>query len=221
MSIAPCAHPRCDDGHGEPRLTGFGMCEPCRNRLRKSLAWLVMDWVHLSQDLPSPVIVSIGDQRTTQKVYGHPSEWASDTAAEIASVLNEVHDGLADHLGETPPPHPGVAEVVKVRAAWTYLECRIPQLADSPAGADTVIEFADLHLQVRKALGHHQPRHALPIPCPQCDLKTVYRTSGAGVEQIMCEACGWSTGGGNYAHYTHALLDAILDAEPAELRTSA
>ena len=53
-AVHPCAHPRCDDGYGNRRLTTQTMCDPCRNHYRKQLDWLVLDYVTIKATLPAP-----------------------------------------------------------------------------------------------------------------------------------------------------------------------
>ncbi|MFE4459516.1 hypothetical protein ACFROC_19350 [Nocardia tengchongensis] len=172
--IRPCTHPKCADSHGDPYVTSLGMCEPCQTRFERLLCRLVVDWVNLSANLPTPARTGSRERRTTQQVYGHPAEWASDAAAQIASVLNETHDALADLLGETPPPHPAIAERLRVRSAWNYLECRIPQLALADFGGDTAAEMrgtcttrsaASSGSPGRGSSCRHRARHASYAPC--------------------------------------------------------
>ncbi|WP_405137556.1 hypothetical protein [Nocardia sp. NBC_01388] len=210
--IGPCTFPNCADHHGAPYLTSLGMCEPCQARFARTLGWLVMDWVGIHTALPMPARRGRQERRTAQKVFGHPAEWASDTAAEIGAVLNETHDSLAEYLGETPPPHPGITERLRVRAAWNYLECRIDKLALTDFGGDAATEMRDLHNQVRSRLGLTRPRQLLPTPCPVCELRTLFRSIDIGRDYIECGGCGHVIGEEHYPFYTRMVLDTILDS---------
>lgn len=210
MGISPCKYPKCADIHGDPQLTSLGMCEPCQRRFARLLGWLVMDWVNIATTLPTPARRA-QERRVTQVVYGHPAEWASDTAAEIGAILNESHDSLAEHLGETPPPHPGITEHLRVRAAWDYLECRIPQLAASDFAGDVAVDMRDLHGKVRSQLGLTRPRQLLPTPCPACELRTLYRSIDIRFDSIDCGHCGHVIREEHYPFYTRMVLDTILD----------
>ncbi|MBF6133494.1 hypothetical protein IU501_10835 [Nocardia otitidiscaviarum] len=211
MTISPCKYPRCADHNGDPELTGDGMCDRCQRRFARLLARLTVDWVNLHAHLPTPPARRQAVRIAPERVYGHPAEWASDTAARIAVVLNETHDALADHLGETPPPHPGVTEHRRVRAAWYYLECRVPELALYPGGGDIAAEWLELHNQIRARLGLTQPRQLLPTPCPACELRTLERTVSPYNDSIECGACGHLIREEHYPFYARVVLDTILD----------
>ncbi len=210
-SIRPCTYPKCSDMNGDPELTSDGMCPRCQKRFGRLLGWLVMDWVHIHTTMPTPARRGQQERRTAQKVFGHPAEWASDTAAEIAEVLNATHDSLADHLGQTPPPHPGITESNRVRAAWNYLECRISELALTDFGADAAIEMRDLHNQTRSRLGLTRPRQLLPTPCPACELRTLFRSIDFRRDYIECGSCNHVIREEHYPFYTRMVLDTILD----------
>ncbi|EOM78051.1 hypothetical protein DW322_11200 [Rhodococcus rhodnii] len=211
MTVRPCRHPRCDRDHGNPALTELGMCDPCQRHLHRLLGWLVLDWVNLARNLPTPTAPAGTDHRATRHTYGHPAEWASDTARSIADTLNEIHDALADHLGETPPPHPTVTDRIRVRAAWRYLEPRIHLLSATDWATDTVTELSDLHRKIRSRLGHTIPRTALPTPCPSCELRTLTRSQSPNRDAIECGACGWHIPDTDYQRYARIVLDTLVD----------
>jgi hypothetical protein len=211
MGVSPCKYPKCADLNGDPELTHDGMCHRCQKRFARLLGWLVMDWVYLATNLPTPA--QRAQERVTRgrQVFGHPAEWASDTLAEIGATLNWTHDALADHLGETPPPHPGITETHRVRTAWNYLECRIDRLALTGFAADAAIEMRDLHGLVRSRLGLTRPRQLLPTPCPACELRTLFRMVDFRRDFIECGNCNHIIREEHYPFYTRMVLDTILD----------
>lgn len=214
----PCRYPGCKDPtdpERNPRMTSDGICtnpgrhgrdQGCQERFRKDIRYLVMDWVHLRQALPEPMRSQEAKIRTSTREYGHPAEWASDKAALIAGILNDTHDDLADTLGHEPPPHPGTAEHIRVRAAYTYLSehhtqlCRLDHIHDLAEG------IRDEHRQIRNRLGQTRPRIILPTPCPRCEHLTLVRTIERYRDQIDCGNCGHTITGDHYDFYTRLLL---------------
>jgi Zn ribbon nucleic-acid-binding protein len=211
MTARPCVYPKCGAPNGDPELTSDGVCQSCQRRFTRLLGWLVMDWVNIHATLPTPARRNQQERRNVQQSFGHPAEWASDTAADIAAVLNEAHDGLADHLRESPAPNPAVAEQYRVRAAWNYLECRIPELSRTDFAYDIAAEMLDLHGRIRSRLGLTRPRQILPTPCPACELRTLYRTIDIRRDYIECGSCGHVIREEHYPFYTRMVLDLIID----------
>lgn len=172
---------------------------------------LTLDWVHLHNDLPRPVHRDI-TRRPKYREYGHPAEWPSDKAAQIADLMWSWHDMLAEHRGETPPPPAHSAEIVRVTKAWQYLEPRIEQLVDL-VEPDAFTELRDLHHQIRAALGHTNPRQVLPMPCPgqDCNLRTLTRRVAIGKDLIICGACGYTVREEYYPMLVRIAIDAALN----------
>lgn len=211
--IRPCCYPRCDDGTGNPHLTHLGICEPCQRRYGRVLDWLAMDYVTLRTQLPAPTGRGQEPVSGSSREPGHPAEWASDTAALIAAVLNDVEDGLREHLGDDPPPHPGSSEPGRVAHAHRYLSPRVDKLAEYPGAEATATELTALHGRIRGALGQTRHRQPVAAPCPDCDLLTLYRTvDRSTVDQIECEHCGRTITEQQYGLYARIVLDEALEA---------
>lgn len=209
-TVARCAHPDCKRDRGEAAYTELGVCEPCQRRVARALDRVVMDWVTLHATLPAP---NKGEKQRTAKVkeYGHPAEWASVMAADIAECLNAAHDSLADTLGQTPPPHPGASEVVRVRAAYKYLSVRIVELCRTVYAADLITEWIDLHAKVRGQLGLSRPRIAVPMPCPQCEVAALVRISDFGGDWIECGNCQTTITTSHYRFYADTYFRYVMD----------
>lgn len=192
MTISPCQFPGCTDNEGNPRLTDRTFCEQSERRYRRLLDWIVLDWVLLRTDLPTPVALPNNDgsdhQSPKSKIFGHPAEWASVTASEIASSLNWAEDALRDDAGHEPPPHPGVWEQGRVGHAWRYLTtpAQFDRLCTFDAAVDTAVELNDLHRKIRRMLGQTRIVQRLPTPCPWCDTAALVRDVGS----IECRDCG-------------------------------
>jgi hypothetical protein len=214
-NISPCVYPGCRDIDGNARLTRDVICMASRRHYRQLLDRLALEYVQLHVTLPAPAVTP-GERvmRVVAREYGHPAEWASDACRAIADQFGEAHDGLADHLGHTPPPHPGNRETGRVAAAHHYLTMWFDQLCVYPAAGDTAEALHDLDKQVRRGLGHTDPRRHLPAPCPQCELLTLVRSLDATNDEVDCRACGYVIPAVHYGAWTHLLLDHLMDVNP-------
>lgn len=152
--------------------------------------------------------------RIVAREYGHPAEWASDTARAVADQMGEAHDGLAEHLGHDPAPHPGSREYGRVAYAHHYLTSWFDYLCIYPAAGDTAEALYDLDRDIRRGLGKTNPRRFLPVPCPNpaCELLGLVRTDGDGGEdRVDCHCCGETIPAERYGWWTRTLLDDVLD----------
>ncbi|MGB0877517.1 MAG: hypothetical protein ACPGXI_10710 [Mycobacterium sp.] len=197
--------------------------------LRRTLYWLTLDWIHLHEHLPTPT-QSDGPKRTSNvKDYGHPAEWASDTARDIADKLTSWHDMLAEHRNETQPRRKlmnrnkdgndiwtwAVNEQQRLTSAWRYLEPRCEQLTQL-VDKDALQELPELHHRIRSVLGQYVPKYTIPVPCPndECGLRTLMRVMGVGQDFIACDACGYMIKDVHYPLLVKMTLDAFLAANP-------
>lgn len=177
--------------------------------VRRDFYLLVEDWALLRARLPKPVAQENG-RRQTSREYGHPAEWASDKARQIADLLNSWHDLLAEHRNEHRPPPAGAAEETRVRKAWQYLEPRIEQLVGL-VEPESLREIAELHREIRNALGYSIPKKYLPFPCPsiECGKTTLIEPSGS--ELIYCETCRRTAPKEYRQHLFRAVLADLVD----------
>lgn len=178
--------------------------------IRHDFYRLALDWVNLHTNLPKPLRTD--DTRPpAYRDYGHPAEWASDKAAQIAAILHDWHDLVAETRNETPPPPPNTAEIIRVTKAWKYLEPRIEQLV-TIVDPEALTEIRTLHNQIRAALGHTNPKQVLPAPCPSqdCGLRTLSRSVSVGHDIIVCASCGYTVREEYYPHLVRVLLDTLI-----------
>jgi hypothetical protein len=211
-TVSPCVMPGCRDSDGNPRLTRDTICDSSRRHYARILDQIVLHYIVIRRDMPAPAAPP-GERimRVAAKVYGHPAEWASDMAREIADTLNDVHDDLADTLHRQPPPHPGSRELGRVAAAHHFLTTNFHDLCTYGAAADTAEALHDLHHRIRSGLGKTDPRRFLPVPCPSCDLLGLVRTLDEdGTDRVDCHGCGESIPADRYAWWTRTLLDETL-----------
>ncbi|ART69108.1 hypothetical protein BTO20_11395 [Mycobacterium dioxanotrophicus] len=195
--------PANEDGETQPKPMN-------PRRLRQTLYWLALDWIHLHTTLPTPTHTGERTRSATTREYGHPAEWASDRAAEIVNLLTGWHDYLAEQRNETPPPTG--SEERRLVAAWKYLEPRVEQLTQI-VEAEALKELPDLHHKIRRALGVSTPKYTLPIPCPNsdCELRTLARIQGIGQDFISCDSCGYTFKEAHYPLLIRMTLDAYLN----------
>lgn len=181
-------------------------------KLRRTVYWLTLDWIHLRATLPLPP--KARGRASNLREYGHPAEWASDKAAEIVDILASWHDLLAEHRNERPPPKG--AEERRIVAAWKYLEPRCEQLVEVVDNED-LRELPDLHNKIRRALGYNQPKYTLPIPCPNmdCGLRTLIRIVGVGQDFISCDSCGYTIKEIHYPLLIRMALDSLISGASA------
>lgn len=209
--LSTCVYPGCRDIGGNPHLTRQVICTASRRHYRRVLDQLTLGYVQLRDQLPKGQGVSDGTPvRITSKEYGHPAEWASDLAREIADQLNEAHDGLAEHLSREPAPHPGVREQGRVAAAYQFLTVNFGDLCVYPAAEDTAVALYDLDKKVRRGLGTSIPRRHLHVPCPKCELLTLTRRLESVDDGVDCANCGYHIQPEHYGAWCGIVMDEIL-----------
>lgn len=207
--ISPCIYPKCDRDNGNPELTKLGACEPCQRRYQHCLQDLVNAWTILRTTFPQPTKSNTQIRHNKKTSFGHPAEWASDTASEIASKLNWTHDALADHLNGPPPPHEHAREATRIRAAWKYLQPRIQQLCLMPGAKDAAEELAELRGKTKTMLGQTRARTWLKgVPCMACNTTTLVLIDDDHVE---CDACQWRSSRAQFGLLARHAVDTMLD----------
>lgn len=178
--------------------------------LRDHIRRLALDWAYLRIVMPK---TPRGDdvRRSGSQDYGHPAEWASDTAASIATILSSWHDLMAEHRNERRPPTG--AEAVRVRAAWKYLDPRCAELMQLVED-EALQEIPALHGYIRCVLGVTDPKYVLPLPCPNddCGLRTLMRTVSVRNDYIACGSCGYTIQEAYYPLLVRMALDTVIDA---------
>jgi hypothetical protein len=213
-NISSCPYPGCRDSDGNPRLTRDVICDSSRRHYATIIDRLVLHYVLLRATLPKPVPPP-GERvmRIVAREYGHPAEWASDTARSIADHFGETHEALAEHLRHRQPR--GLrAESQRVSDAHHYMTVWFAELCTWPAAGDTAEALVDLDRDVRRGLGKTDPRRFLPVPCPNpaCELLGLVReiNLGTGEDSVTCHCCGEVIPSERYAWWTRRLLDDIF-----------
>jgi hypothetical protein len=200
MTPAPCVFPGCRGDDGQPVMTSIVICPDCNPKFHRLLTDVVMDYVNLKHNLPKPAPKSKAGRGSPSRAgYGHPAEWASDTAAEIKEVLFWHAEELAAHLAAPPPMMLGGDEAAVVRVSHQYLINNFDFLARHPMAEHAAGELNDIHRAVRDGMGHTRMGERLPAPCPSCDVAALVRHApqrprrGAPPQKpppIRCASCG-------------------------------
>lgn len=225
--IAPCIFPGCHGGDdNKPILTALGTCEDCRPRFRRLITDIVLDYVNLKRNLPRPAPKSKAGRGSPSRAgYGHPAEWASDTAAEIKTVLFWLADDLTDLLEAEPQLWLHADETAVVRVSHRFLTANFVTLAGSPLAAHAADELMELHRTVRAGMGYTRNGEKLEAPCPACDVAALVRRPPArprsrkpGLEiradapPIRCANCGHEIDASEYGPAVDARIAAAASA---------
>lgn len=215
VQAPPCPYPRCWGVKGTENPSV--VCAACSRRFDRLLGYLEDDYRLLKTSMPRPV--RRGEMvRGGARVYGHPAEWASVTAAELADVLNWTEDALRDHLRMEPPPHPGHDEARRVRHAVATLRACFNDLCDWEYAGQAAAELDELHGRIRGTLGQTRQVAHLPTPCPRCEVRAMTREvrrpaydSAPNPVPIECQNCGEQIHEDHYAHYTLVVASEQID----------
>lgn len=179
---------------------------------------LVMDYITIRATLPTPSTTQVRTAPQGSREYGHPAQWASDTARAIADCLDATDDALRDHLGHTPPPPRVRAESRVVAFAYTSLKARLEALAEYPGTNAFLDEAHQIHGLIKRALGHGIQRKALSLPCPGCSHLPVFRTVYDDRRDVIeCPHCGYQIKEQEYGLYARILVDELIAQADADL----
>lgn len=182
------------------------------------LDWLVMDYITIRIHMPSPT-TSTHTRTAPQgsREYGHPAQWASDTAKAIADCLDATDEAIRDHLGHLPPPPRTRAEGRVVGYAYRSLQARIETLNDYPGTTAFLDEAGELHHTIRRALGQTRQRKTLSLPCPGCSCLPVFRTVYDDRRDVIeCPHCGYEIKEQEYGLYARILVDELIAQADAQ-----
>ena len=209
--LAACIYPNCRGTDDQPRWTTVGMCPGHLLRYAALLDWLVIDYVTLRTWYPSPAQRDAGARRGKPQSFGHPAEWASDHAANIAGILNETEHDLREWLDMGAAVHQGHSEARRVQLAYLYTKPRVDVLATYPGASAKIVELDELHHHYRRAMGYTRKIQYLPCPCPSCDLRSLAMRFG-DEESISCGSCGRIISQAEYSLFTRIVIDDLIDA---------
>lgn len=206
MSISPCAYPGCRDENGDPRLTRETFCPTCQRRFYRVLGWLMLDYVTLRTQMPMPV--QAGESvRSGSREYGHPREWASDSARSISDCLTATEDAIRESRLLPSVSGRRSGELVRTKSAFEFLNRHFPDVLAYQDADHVAAELEDLHRLMRSRLGQTRFVQRLPIHCPFCEVWGVVRSVG----EITCGACGRIIREEHYGWLTGYVLDRLIE----------
>lgn len=172
---------------------------------------LVIDYISIRETMPNPKTPRTRTAPQGSREYGHPAQWASDTAKTIADCLDTTDEAIRDHLGHLPPPPRARAESRVVNHAYLSIKARIETLADYPGTQAFIEEANEIHNGIRRALGHNRQRNVLAVPCPGCSNLPVFRTVYDDRRDVIeCPHCGYEIKEMEYGLYARILVDELI-----------
>lgn len=183
-----------------------------RRQIALLLDRLAFDYVLLRTTYPAPQSSQTRTSPKGSREYGHPAQWASDTARSIADCLDATDEALRDHLNHLPPPPRVRAECRVVNHAYKSLRARSEYLARFPGAQAFLEEATDIHKTVRRLLGMTRQRKALHVRCPECRQLPVFRTVYDDRRDVIeCHHCGYQIKESEYGLYARIVVDELLD----------
>lgn len=197
MSVSPCKYPGCKDIDGNPELTETQFCVRCQTRLQRMLERLYESYGHLKTGLPRPMVTTTAARGAPVKGYGHPREWASSLAQDIARISATYTAALLKHLyGHEVRTAFGwpIADVLRLEESRLMHGCTIiwkqhwDQLIEWDQCPDMVEELSRLQSQAKFGLGEVRMVRRLIAPCPKCDVRAL--TTALASQTVECASCG-------------------------------
>lgn len=204
MTISPCQHPGCNRDNGNPELTRYVFCDHCTHWFKRTMQWVLEDYVTLKTELPKPFVSSSSGRGSQPTGFGHPREWASNLAQDISKWVAEVTNNWLEANN-----HP--TRVFSEDGAIRYAVNHWPRWTETWAQAwdsagEIAAEAQDLHRKARAGMGHTRMVTSLSAPCPMCDMLALVQVSGS--EGVQCEYCGM-----RYADYAAVASTVIVDEQ--------
>ncbi len=192
MTITPCPLPRCVGPDGNPTLTAEGICHYCRPRVERDLRAAPRMYTRLHMGLEfGGSSGALSDKVSGTKTASPPLRLGMLVAgATYADVLSTWTSLVRVELGLAIPRVGHVREAWAVVRSTDILAARIDQACSiAPKSACDLYATA---IVARRLLGLTRLVHRLAVPCPDCDLLSLYREDGAAY--VRCSACGaaWS-----------------------------
>lgn len=178
---------------------------------------LIDDWHWLTTELPTPQRPEGRSSNTVN--YGHPAQWASDTADEIAELLASFRDLLWERMGAEVPyghvDHNARGSTWRIRRTG-FLKLAEYFLAPENAGLEDIRSELDTDLFERMENIHNQvlSQRTLPqpavtsIPCVRCS-SALNRDWGPPA-RYACSGCEFSISLEDFPAYADALKDVVV-----------
>lgn len=210
MTARPCPAPGCDDGVGNPILTGDPLCYRCTSRVDHALTELPTLYVHLHVEL-APAASTGGEAVSgSRSTYAPLREPLLEHADHLTRTLIaweaelRVAARLARQLENVRP-------AVALDRACALLRAHLSDGLAAPDGPAHAAAVLDGHRRARALLGWNTLVHRLTAPCPSCDVRALVRYDGD--DYVVCSMCQEVWPRAHYIALVRSLLDATEQAE--------
>lgn len=178
---------------------------------------LIDDWYWLTTELPVPQRPEGRSSNTVN--YGHPAQWASDKADEIADLLATLRDVIWEAMGaEVPYGHADhlARDSQRIRRAGfvKLAEYFLDPENDHQDIRSSLKWWADdkffarmesVHKEVLSERTSPEPV-ATKLPCPRCE--SALNIDWGPPAQYACSACDFTLSTDDYLEYHDALVSA-------------
>lgn len=109
-----------------------------------------------------------------------------DDIDEITRLLEYWEDAARELGGH--PPRPPRASARRARNAARWLAAHLVDVLAAPFAEELGRDITRLHRMARRRTATDNAKDRKPLPCPSCDLLTLWHT--AGDKYIGCDHCG-------------------------------
>ncbi len=194
-----CSDPDTDaQGHSVPRQTHTAFCVVDTGLVSQALAEIPTLYYELNCLLPR------GGSASNSSPVSGTQERQLPLRLDILTLQEDVEATLRDHAARlrgfvSPPRRMAVA----VHQDSSYLRVRLSALLsldEGRTGTEAGLYYLLWQHHARRIQGQHRQAERMPLPCPQCDVKSLIREYGS--ETTECRSCGKRISWTQYGHWS-------------------